>query len=80
MKHRNTFTKDEIERIKKLLREKSKTLGKSDQKKIRGKLRQLGFYITDYDRGGQGFSLFDFKTLLHRGVIKVIAPTQERSV
>jgi len=80
MKHRNTFTKDEIEKIKKLLREKSKTLGKSDQKKIRGKLRQLGFYITDYDRGGQGFSLFDFKTLLHRGVIKVIAPTQERSV
>jgi len=80
MKHRNTFTKDEIERIKKLLCEKSKTLGKSDQKKIRDKLRQLGFYITDYDRSGQGFSLFDFKTLLHRGVIKVLAPIQERSI
>ena len=80
MKRSNTFTEDEIEKIRNLLREKSKTLGKSDQKKIRDKLRQLGFYITDYDRSGQGFSLFDFKTLLHRGVIKVIAPIQERSV
>ena len=72
MQHKNTFTEDEASRIRKLLHQKSRVLGKSEQKKIRDKLRSIGFYITDYNSDQSGFTMFDFEDLIKIGRIKIV--------
>ena len=71
MEHKNTFTEDEANRISELLHQKSRTLGKSEQKKIRDKLRSIGFYITDYSSDQSEFTIFDFENLIKIGRIKI---------
>lgn len=71
MAHRNTFTRKEIERLHDLIQEKQNTFGKEGQKRIRDRMRSLGFYISDYP-GSRDFGVADFNRLLRAGLIKVI--------
>lgn len=48
MKGRNTFTKSEIKILQELFKLKDEA-GSCEQKKIRDKMRKMGFYITDFD-------------------------------
>lgn len=41
------------------------------QKTIRGKLRQIGFYITDVTASADGFTESEFNALVRRGTITV---------
>ena len=66
--HRSSFTHDEVEILKSLFRLKDSTSGKSEQKRIRDKMRDMGFYISDYD-ARMGYS--GFCRLLSGGIIKV---------
>lgn len=63
MKGKSTFTKQEIEAISKLIAEKV-VADSSTQKTIRRKIRNLGFYASDFGLGG-GYTVADFL-----GVIK----------
>ena len=63
MQGKNIFTSIEAEVIKNLLRQKPRA-SKSEQKKIRGKMRDLKFYITDFDRSQAGFTVIDFENLI----------------
>jgi hypothetical protein len=69
MSGRNEFTEGEIDEIRGALRE----LRRADpgrQKVIRGRLRRIGFYITDYSHDADGFTVSDFDEMLSRGTIK----------
>ena len=48
MKGRNTFTKSEIKILQEFFKLKDEA-GSCEQKKIRDKMRKMGFYITDFD-------------------------------
>ena len=69
--HKTTFTQEEIDRLKELIQEKQNTVGKSGQKRIRDKMRTIGFYISDFP-GSRDFGVSDFRLLLRKGLIKVI--------
>lgn len=66
--HRSSFTHDEIEILKSLFRLKDSTSGKSDQKRIRDKMRDIGFYISNYD---SRMNYYGFCRFLADGIIKV---------
>lgn len=66
--HKSSFTHDEVEILKSLFRLKDSTSGKSEQKRIRDKMRDMGFYISDYD-AKMGYS--GFCRLLSGGIIKI---------
>lgn len=54
MKGKRNFTINEINRIREMLKYKSRA--QSDkQKPYRDKLRRIGFYITDFDKSNNGF-------------------------
>lgn len=58
MVHRKEFTPTEISDLRKLFKQKDKAeLNSSEKKSIRDKMRNLGFYITDYapDMDSEGF-------------------------
>ncbi len=62
------FTRDEIKAIKDLLYDLRRA-DRDRQKAIRGKMRRLGFYITDF--GEHGVTTADLDDLITSGVIKV---------
>ena len=67
---RTSFTRDEIDQLRSLLRE----LRRADpgrQKTIRGRMRRLGFYITDFSHDADGFTAADLDELLLRGTITI---------
>ncbi len=64
------FTNDEIERIRDLLRELRRS-DRDTQKKIRGQLRRMDFFITDFSHDGDGFTASDLDDLIDRGTIKI---------
>lgn len=67
MKGKSIFTKDEANKIIALIEQKIEA-GKDQQKKIRDKIRALGFYSTDFGMGpGYGYTVEDFKS-----VVKII--------
>lgn len=69
MSGRNDFTDREVDEIRGALRE----LRRADpdrQKVIRGRLRRIGFYITDYSHDADGFTVSEFDEMLSRGTIK----------
>lgn len=73
MKGRREFTQREAERIRELLRRK-KRVGTASQKRFRDRLRDIGFYITDfsyYGRPADGFGIEDFDRLVQNGVIQI---------
>jgi hypothetical protein len=65
---RLNFTAQEITEIRSLLRE----LRRADadrQKRIRSRLRRIGFNISDVSHDGGGFTVVDFDELTRRGTI-----------
>ena len=69
MKGKTRFTRDEISALKAMLHELRRA-DRDQQKAIRGKMRRLGFYISDF--GGPGFTSGDLDDLIKMGRIKVI--------
>ena len=71
MKGKSSFSTADANEIRAKLRE-LRCADRSDQKRIRGTLRKkFGFYITDFDTGGTGFSEYDFNVLVQRGLNNV---------
>ena len=71
MKGKNTFTQKKIDELKRLMTLRENSTSKSEQKKLRDKMRKIGFY------GGDDFEIYDCKvadleTLISTGRIKVI--------
>jgi len=69
MTKRSTFTAEEIAQLRRMIREKQ-TAPADRQKTLRGKMRALGFYITDY-ADFVGFVESDLDDLIARGTITV---------
>lgn len=67
---RSAFTREEIEELRRLVREKQ-TADRSRQKVLRGRMRRLGFYISDFAADSAGFVVSDLDDLISRGVITV---------
>lgn len=67
---RRSFTRAEIEELRRLIREKQ-TADRDRQKVLRGKMRRLGFYITDFASDYGGFVLSDLDDLISRGLITI---------
>jgi hypothetical protein len=71
MKGKITFTPREVEQIKMLIEEKlSATPDK--QKGIRSKIRNIGFYYSDFCAKKDGYTVEDFESLIRTGKIKVL--------
>src|SRR5204863_2756509 len=66
---RSGFTSDEIEELRRLLREKQ-TADRSRQKTLRARMRAIGFYISDF-ADYPGFTASDLDDLIQRGTITV---------
>jgi DNA polymerase/3'-5' exonuclease PolX len=71
VKGKRKFTKDEAERIQSLLRKKCRA-ARAQQKSIRGKLRRMRFYITDWDDSYSGFTPADFDHLVKSRQIIIV--------
>jgi hypothetical protein len=69
MKGRQHFNLTDINNIRVLLGQKINT-GRKDQKRIRHKLRRVGFYISDFaPRQQEGFTVGDFDGLIQDGLV-----------
>ena len=68
MQGKTQFSRDEINRIRDLL-QKLRRADRYRQSAIRGRLRRLGFRISDY--GGYGFTTADLDDLITSGRITV---------
>lgn len=79
MQGRNCFTESEINHIRALLREKS-SASRSAQKGIRNQIRDIGFYITDFDTSSKGFTVAAFDGLIRRGQIKIKDSAQSQGM
>ncbi len=70
MTHKSTFTRKEIQEIKRLIAEK--LCAKPDkQKAIRDKIRKIGFYYSDFGTRKDGYTVEDLETLIRSGRVKV---------
>ena len=70
MKGRDCFRHSEADQVCELLKKLRKAEG-SEQKRIRDRLREIGFYISDCDQAGDGFTTTDFDEILKRGLVRV---------
>ncbi|MBK8211488.1 MAG: hypothetical protein IPK78_17600 [Rhodospirillales bacterium] len=71
MKGKATFTKCDAE----IIRQKLGHVRRADrdlQKKLRGTLRDMGFYISDFTSSSRGFTGDDFDELVQRGSITIV--------
>lgn len=75
---RSSFTSDEIEELRRLVREKQ-TADRSRQKTLRARMRAIGFYISDFAADSAGFVVSDLDDLISRGVITVTDGGSRRS-
>ena len=73
MKSKTVFTEAEVREIKKLIRAKC-AASTNDQKKIRNKIRKLGFYFSDFS-DIKGYNVCDFEELIDNGSIMVVENT-----
>lgn len=76
MKGKNSFTKQEQTKIRRLLGHKVEVT-REEQKRIRKQLREIGFYISDYEsfverRSKDGFSGEDFEYLKATKKIEIV--------
>ena len=69
-KGKRTFTKTEVEEIKNLIRKKLEA-NPTKQKGIRQKMRDIGFYYSDFDSNGHRYDIKGFEYLIFTGQIKV---------
>ena len=72
MKGRAIFTSLEKQEIELLLTELRSGIMQDQQKRVRDKLRNLGFYITDFSGTYDGFTCSDFHSLIYNKRIKII--------
>ena len=77
MKGKSVFSNREVELIESLIRQRCNA-GKSQQKNIRSKMRNLGFYGSDY--GVKDMTIEKFHGLIESGQIKVLDAGDERSL
>lgn len=63
MQRKTTFTSAEAETIRALIRQKCNA-DRSTQKSVRDKMRNLGFYISDFTSNLDGFTVEDFEALI----------------
>ena len=71
MKGKNQFSEFEFEQLKRLTSEKVKA-SPDKQKGIRNKIRNLGFYYSDFNSQKIGYDLNDLQQLINSGKIKII--------
>ncbi len=71
MEGKKSFTAEEVNQIKSLLRKKIRA-DATQQKSIRSQIRKLGFYISDHALEYSTFRTADFDELISRGAIKII--------
>lgn len=71
MKGLNTFTNSEILALKKLIAEKE-IATPDKQKGIRRKIREIGFYFSDFSSKKDGYSVADFEELISLKKIVII--------
>jgi hypoxanthine-DNA glycosylase len=77
MKGKSSFNKREVELIESLILQRCNA-DKSQQKNIRSKMRNLGFYGSDY--GVKDMTIEKFHGLIESGQIKVLDAGDERSL
>ena len=70
MQGRSEFTPDEITELRRLISEKQ-TADRDRQKALRGRMRRIGFYISDFATDYSGFVVSDLDELMSRGTISV---------
>ncbi len=70
MKGKTEFTKSEANQIRKLINQKLNA-SKNEQKTIRNKIRNIGFYFSDFSNK-KGYTVQDFENLIKTGEIKII--------
>ena len=70
MRGRREFTQHEADRIRELLRKKVRA-DREEQKKIRRRIRGIGFYISDFDGTFSGFGVNDFEQLVAAGEVSI---------
>lgn len=63
MQRKTTFTSAEAEALRSLIRQKCNA-DRNTQKSIRNKMRNKGFYISDFTTNLNGFTVEDFETLI----------------
>jgi hypothetical protein len=76
MQGRRRFTTQEIEELRRLIREKQ-TADRDRQKVLRARMRRMGFYISDHSAYPDGFVVSDLDELISRGVIEIIDSGEE---
>ena len=67
---RTKFTSAEAVEIRGLLAE-ARRAERSDQKRLRDRLRRIGFYITDFDLSFRGFGPEAFDRLIAQGSVEI---------
>lgn len=77
MKGKSTFTKQDVAELRRLITEK-RTADRDRQKALRGKMRSIGFYVTDFVTDQHGFTVSNFDDLIARGTIVVKANGETR--
>ncbi len=70
-KGQREFSKATADRIRVLLGQ-TRNSDRPQQIALRGKIRDLGFYISDFNRPAEGFGPEDFDELVRGGQIRVI--------
>lgn len=70
MKGSRTFTKKAADEIVVLLG-RTRAASRADQKVLRQRIRDQGFYISDFDRPAVGFGPDDFRELVRQGTIRI---------
>ncbi len=69
-KGRTEFTSAEAAEIRRLLAETRRS-PRGGQKRLRDRLRRVGFFITDFDQSFKGFSSEDFDRLVAQGLVDI---------
>src|SRR3954464_6870429 len=72
---KDRFTRSEADEIRRLLKVVRRAEPGSAQKALRGKLRPLRFYISDFADGAAGFTASDLDDLVRRGRILITGTT-----
>jgi hypothetical protein len=68
---KHTFSKAEFLQIKMLTNEKVKS-DRGTQKRLRAKIRRIGFYWENYSSAKPGYTVKHLEELLFQGKIKIV--------
>jgi len=72
MQGKTRFTPTEAREIRELLARKTRT-SRDEQKRLRQRIRKLGFYISDFQEDSGAFSTADFDQLVSRKILIIIS-------